>query len=591
MRPTVLQGRGHAVAQAQEVGPTGGPGAGRGDFLSLTGDLEDLPLLDIIQIVSFSKKTGSLAIRVEQREAAIVFQNGLVVCAYTWNEPPLDAGGAALPAAEHEARARRRIGLALEQLIRLREGEFNFALSEKLPTRLGGRDLRAETLAGGINPQELLLDLARGMDEDRRDSSAVLEASFASPDPSFEEAGGPASQGAEALPEAEVLLGRTAPGGGAAPEELAPVEFPAAEAAALLEMPSPMQIPEPEAPPTRRLLLVDDEPDVSHMLAERFVEAGYEVDEAESPDDAIKVAQRLVKAGQGAFVLVTDLNMPASGGASFHGGFEVVKRLWKMNLRPPVLMMTDSLSSALRARAKQMGIHHFVFKPGLSKLDARQFKADMQAFAARLVQDVLPAMEQPRGPQPPERRPAAPRATAGAPPDEAARQMRGLQQQFEELRQHGDPSQISVLVMKVAREHFERAMLFLVKNDELRGLAGFGSAPQGESLNLLVRDVVIPLYEPSVFQRVVVDRKPFTGDWPDGRGGGGLLAKIGRFQSRQLALLPLVTHRQTMALLLGDNPETGRDPARLEGLEVFLDQAGTALENLLLQRKLQALQP
>lgn len=584
MRPEVPQGRGHAVARAREVGPTGGPGAGRGDFLSLTGNLEDLPLLDIIQIVSFSKKTGSLAIRVDQREAAIVFQDGLVVCAYTWNEPPLDAAAAALPAAEHEDRARRRIGLALEQLIRLREGEFNFALSEKLPARLGGRDLRAETLAVGINPQELLLDLARGMDEDRRDSSAVLEASFASPDPSFEEAAGPAEVEAEALPEAEVLLGRTEP-------ELAPVAFPAAEAAALLEMPSPVPIPEPEAPPTRRLLLVDDEAEVRHLLAERFVEAGYEVDQAEGPDDAIKAAQRLVKSGQGAFVLVTDLNMPASGGASFHGGFEVVKRLWKMNLRPPVLMMTDSLSSALRSRARQMGIHHFVFKPGLSKLDARQFKADLQAFAARLVQDVLPAMEQPRGPQPPERRPEARRGPAGAPPDEAARQMRGLQQQLEELRQNGDPSQISVLVMRVAREHFERAMLFLVKNDELRGLAGFGSAPQGESLNLLVRDVVIPLSEPSVFQRVVVDRKPFTGDWPDGKGGAGLVAKVGRFQARRLALLPLVTHRQTMALLLGDNPETGRDPARLESLEVFLDQAGTALENLLLQRKLQALQP
>ncbi len=584
MRPEVPQGRGHAVARAQAVGPTGGPGAGRGDFLSLTGNLEDLPLLDIIQIVSFSKKTGSLAIRVDQREAAIVFQDGLVVCAYTWNEPPLDAAAAALPAAEHEARARRRIGLALEQLIRLREGEFNFALSEKLPARLGGRDLRAETLAVGINPQELLLDLARGMDEDRRDSSAVLEASFASPDPSFEEAAGPAEVEAEALPEAEVLLGRTEP-------ELAPVGFPAAEAAALLEMPSPVPIPEPEAPLARRLLLVDDETDVRQLLAERFVEAGYEVDQAESPDDAIKAAQRLVRSGQGAFVLVTDLNMPASGGASFHGGFEVVKRLWKMNLRPPVLMMTDSLSSALRSRARQMGIHHFVFKPGLSKLDARQFEADMQAFAARLVQDVLPAMEQPRGPQPPERRPEARRGPAGAPPDEAARQMRGLQQQLEELRQHGDPSQISVLVMRVAREHFERAMLFLVKSDELRGLAGFGSAPQGESLNLLVRDVVIPLSEPSVFQRVVVDRKPFTGDWPDDKGGAGLLAKVGRFEARRLALLPLVTHRQTMALLLGDNPETGRDPARLESLEVFLDQAGTALENLLLQRKLQSLQP
>lgn len=557
--------------------------------MSLTGNLEDLPLLDIIQIVSFSKKTGSLSIRAEGGEAAIVFADGLVVCAFTWNEPPLDP--AEVPPAAREARARARIGRALEQLIRLREGEFSFALSESLPTRLGGRDLRPETLANGINPQELLLDLARGMDEDRRDSSAVLEASFASPDPSFEEPG----VEAELPPEPEVEAAEVEVGPSA--EELAPVSFPPSEAAALLEMPSPMAIPEaaPEPEAARRLLLVDDEADVRAMLAERFVAAGWEVHEAGGPDEAVKLAARLVRAGQGAFALVTDLNMPASGGASFHGGFEVVKRLWKMNLRPPVLMMTDSMSTALRARAKQMGVGHFAFKPGLSKLDARQFKADMQAFAARLVRDVLPAMEQPRGPQPPEPRPAAPAgrpATSppAAQPDETARQMRGLQAQLEELRQHGDPSQISVLVMKVAREHFERAALFLVKNDELRGLAGFGSAPHGESLNLLVRDVVIPLAEPSVFQRVVVDRKPFLGELPDGRGGGVLLVKIGRFQTRQVALLPLVTHRQTMAVLFGDNPETGRDPGRLEALEVFLDQAGTALENLLLQRKLQALQ-
>ena len=89
-------------------------------------------------------------------------------------------------------------------------------------------------------------------------------------------------------------------------------------------------------------------------------------------------------------MLVTDLGMPASGGASFQGGFEVIKRLWKMNLRPPVLMMTESLSQSLRLRARQMGVQSFVFKPTLSKLNARQFEADLSAFAAKLVADVLP---------------------------------------------------------------------------------------------------------------------------------------------------------------------------------------------------------
>ena len=38
------------------------------------------------------------------------------------------------------------------------------------------------------------------------------------------------------------------------------------------------------------------------------------------------------------------------------------------------------------------------------------------------------------------------------------------------------------------------------------------------------------------------------------------------------------------------NPETGRPPGRMDTLEVFINQAGIALENAFLQRKLQALQ-
>src|SRR6185295_7932765 len=49
-----------------------------GARLSLTGNLEDLPLLDILQIVSFSKKTGYLSIRTGAGEGAIVFHDGFV---------------------------------------------------------------------------------------------------------------------------------------------------------------------------------------------------------------------------------------------------------------------------------------------------------------------------------------------------------------------------------------------------------------------------------------------------------------------------------------------------------------------------------
>jgi len=51
-----------------------------------------------------------------------------------------------------------------------------------------------------------------------------------------------------------------------------------------------------------------------------------------------------------------------------------------------------------------------------------------------------------------------------------------------------------------------------------------------------------------------------------------------------------VAHRETIALLFGDSPETGREVSGHEALEVFVHQAGIALENVFLQKKLQAIQ-
>src|SRR5512139_2314011 len=150
--------------------------------LALQCNLEDLPLLDIVQIVSFSKKTGYLSIEMEEGEGAIVFHEGLVVSAFTATSPPPDPRLGTLPAEAREKAVRSRLGFALERLARLREGGFAFELTDAVPAHVGRRDIRLETLERGINPQEMLLDLAQGLDEDRAHSAAAVEASFAAPE-------------------------------------------------------------------------------------------------------------------------------------------------------------------------------------------------------------------------------------------------------------------------------------------------------------------------------------------------------------------------------------------------------------------------
>src|SRR5207249_3208740 len=160
---------------------------------------------------------------------------------------PLDSRARTLSPEQRARMLRHRIEVALQQLIRLREGQFNFSLSDEAPTRVGARDIVDETLPDGINPQELLLDLARGMDEDRRDSTAALESSFVEPED--DTAPIPA-----ASPPAEAAAGSPP----------APEPPPAAP-------PPPPSLPPASSPPAEKvILLVDDEEEVRRILADHF---------------------------------------------------------------------------------------------------------------------------------------------------------------------------------------------------------------------------------------------------------------------------------------------------------------------------------
>jgi CheY-like chemotaxis protein len=592
--------------------------------VSLTGNLEDLPLLDIIQIVSFSKKTGSLAINNPGGAGAILFRDGAVVAAFSPETGPLEPAVKTAPPPRRATLLRRRIERALEQLIRLREGQFSFSLAEDPPKVVSGRDLTDEFLVDGINAQELLIDLARGMDEDRRDSAAAIESSFAEPGDEAVVPGprDPASFADLSEPEVieveeefeetfdEVPPARTWEEGGgaslaalvdepdatipippiAAPPPPAAAAPPPAPAAPAKAAESPAEVSE-AAGSARTVLLVDDEADVREILAGHLRGAGWDVVDAEDPDEAVKKASRLGRAGT-PYLLVVDLGMPTSGGSSFQGGFEVVKRLWKMNQRPPVLMMTDSLSPSLQARARQMAVQSFVFKPGLSKLDPAQFESDMKAFAGK-VATLLPrilqgAVEGPRtAPQVAEAKPRRAEVVAEIPAGDQLWAV--LREKLDELRQTSDVSQISQLVMRVSREFFERGALFLIKNEQMRGLGGFGPSPKDMGFNLLVREITVPLSEPSVFLDVVASGRPFYGALPEGPWNRHVIGKLGSFKSTGVALMPLIANRETIALLFGDNPETGRPIAKLEPLELFMTQAGISLENAFLQKKLQTM--
>ena len=392
------------------------------EAVSLSGSVEDLPLLEILQVVSFCQKTGHLTVRAPAGEAAVLFESGRVVSGYVWDVPGLPRDQPPEGPAR-ELVLRQRLASVLERLVRLREGDFAFHLTDGVPPTLGGRDLTGETLPYGINPEELMLDLARKLDEDRRDAAAALEASFAAP----------------------------------ADDDLVLEELP---------------LEEPPAPPPATgpvVLLLDDEPDIRRVVGERLAAAGFAVSLAASPGMARREMERLA-AARTPFLLVADLGLPSESGASFRGGLDVARLAGGLPSPPPVLLMAETFDEKLRSRAKRLGVSLLAFKPGLSKLDPLQYEADLRAFGDKLARDLLPRLEGRRTGA--AARPAPPKTLH---PGEAAREA-VLRSALEEMRRSPDPDLVAFLLLRAARAFFPRVLLFVVKDERLRGLSGFGPA-------------------------------------------------------------------------------------------------------------------
>jgi CheY-like chemotaxis protein len=512
--------------------------------VSLSGSVEDLPLLEILQVVSFCQKTGHLTVRTPGGESAVLFDGGRVVSGYSADVPALPPDRPPEGPAR-ELVVRQRLASLLERLVRLREGEFAFTLTEGVPATLGGRDLAGETLPSGINPEELMLDLARQLDEDRRAAAASLQASFAAPEHD------------------EIVL-----------EELPPDEE---DEIVLEELPPEDPGSEPIPPSGPAVVLLDDEPDVRRVVGERLARAGFEVATADSPSAARREMQRLARAGS-TFLLVADLAVPSDSGTSFQGGLDVVKAAAALPAPPPIVLVAETFDPKLRARARRLGVSLLAFKPGLSKLDPLQYEADLRAFGDKLASDILPRLVAPgRAPAPPHVAPP-PEPTGG----EARRAV--LRSALDEMRRSPDPDLVAFLLLRAARAFFPRVVLFLAKDDRLRGLSGFGPVDSRDSLDLLAREISVPLDPPSVFSEAVATGRCWTGPLPPDGPVRELLDRIGPMGASSAAVLPLQTNRETIAVLYGDAPD-GELPA-LDPLVEFFEQAGRTLDDAFLSRRL-----
>jgi hypothetical protein len=142
----------------------------------VAGEIENVPLLDVLQVVSFSKQTGVLTVGGAEIQGAVVFERGAVVCGESTSTRPLLLRAAS----EREPRthiALRRVGTlaALTELLGLSSGTFRFQGTNGRLAELAGVSLAPFYDGGTLDTGELLLILATAIDKPATPPEKVSE--------------------------------------------------------------------------------------------------------------------------------------------------------------------------------------------------------------------------------------------------------------------------------------------------------------------------------------------------------------------------------------------------------------------------------
>ncbi|HOI15343.1 MAG TPA: response regulator [Geobacteraceae bacterium] len=555
--------------------------------MSLVGNLEDLGLGEILQIVSLSRKSGILSLYSKGREGKIVFRQGQVIqAAIDGNQPQLgkillerglvsDSTLRAALTLQAEEAFRERLGDILvnkfsvrseliEEIVRERiervvyslfsweEGSFDFELRDTVD-ETGESEPKSVPylLEQGLNPQFLAMEGSRILDERRHRGESTDD------DVSDE----------DAVPLADSC-------------DLA---FDMMQGAVDVE-PEVEHTPHPK----RIAVLVDDDDEVRAVLVSLLEGWGYTVYDFPKTEDTLIKVDFLRRDGFRPTVIV-DLIMPRMDGSGILGGLELIELLHDNFPDMPVIVLADHHTNNAEQKVRETG-YPFLLKPRKSEISHPE---TFQSFSEKLRSEM--AVDEPKEAP----KPSSETINLG---DELFREMgedfvsvsesgggagvsllRGM---LEELNNPALEGGITLLVLRFATEFMNRAVVFLVGRDGIRGLGQFGVVDPDGHADARVRDLFIPLKSDPFFSRAI-DSKMAIKAPPDGTEWNRyLLNELGGGTPEEMFLGPVISEGKVVALLYGDNLPERRTIGDTDSLEIFLSQAGLAMEKCLLQQRL-----
>lgn len=268
-------------------------------------------------------------------------------------------------------------------------------------------------------------------------------------------------------------------------------------------------------------------------------------------------------------LFVADLSGDEGSGLGPKKRLAMVQRIREHRPEIPLVVISNSVSPKAYAQTFALGARTLIPFPKSNKGDKERYVRQMKQFFAVLVSCLNNIFDE------------AYQLSKVA--QDSRMQIASLKRRVNEIQDRKTSPDVSLVVLQYVAEFLERGIIFLVRKNDLLGIGSFGVDSNGETISAAAMRLKIPLDEPSLFRHVAKTGMVFKGPTDDPVLEAQIFARIGAPQCNDVMLLPLKTENRTRAIVYGDFGRREAEAVKIDVFEILASQAGMAIE-IALQR-------
>jgi len=161
-----------------------------------------------------------------------------------------------------------------------------------------------------------------------------------------------------------------------------------------------------------------------------------------------------------------------------------------------------------------------------------------------------------------------------------------LRRVFGDLRSGLISATVALNLMHIISESVERAVLFLVKRDQLVALGAFGADATGRPLAERTRALKLPLEGDNAIVRSLETGEVQTLTFEEADLPEDFRNLVGRPRTGQVVIFPVLGTQRVISVIYADNGDREEPVEDIDILELATAQVGMAFENELLRRQI-----